>query len=64
MTAIRKTIHRYENKFNCCAERFAFRHPCLRFLTMFFCVPLLTLLAVAACTLPLAALLSLLLGGF
>lgn len=50
MTAILKSIHKFEDQFDRSAERFAFRHPCFAFLVMFIGMPIFILIAVAACT--------------
>lgn len=50
MTAIIKSIHKMENRFDKTAECFAFHHPCLAFLAMFIGMPIFILFAVAACT--------------
>ena len=50
MTALLKSIHKFEDKFDRRAERFAFRHPYLAFFAMFIGMPIFILAAVAACT--------------
>lgn len=50
MTAIMKSIRKYENKVDRKAERFVFLHPYLSLLTMFIGMPLLILMAVAVST--------------
>ena len=50
MTAILKSIHKFEDKFDRSAERFAFRNPYLAFLVMFIGMPIFILIAVATCT--------------
>lgn len=50
MTAIIKSIHKMENRFDKTAERFAFHHPYLAFLAMFIGMPLFVLIAVFVCT--------------
>lgn len=54
MAAIWKSIHDLEDKFDRCAERFALRHPCLVFLTMFIGMPLFILIVVAVSTMLIA----------
>lgn len=54
MTAIVKSIHKFEDDFDRKAERFAFHHPYLAFVTMFIGMPLFILMAVAASTTVLA----------
>ena len=58
MTALLKSIHKFEDKFDRRAEHFVFRHPYLAFLAMFIGMPLFILATVAAyitvITLPLA----------
>lgn len=50
MTAILKSIHAFEDKFDRRAEYFAFRHPYLAFLAMFIGMPVFILFAVSICT--------------
>lgn len=50
MTAIIKSIHKFEDDFDRKAERFAFHHPYIAFAMMFIGIPLFTLMAVAAST--------------
>ncbi len=50
MTALLKSIHKFEDKFDRRAERFAFRHPYLAFFAMFIGMPIFILAAVAVCT--------------
>ncbi len=50
MTAILKSFHRFEEKFDKQAERFAFHHPFLSFLIMFIGMPIFILLSVSLCT--------------
>ncbi len=58
MSALLKSIHKFEDKFDRHAERFAFRHPYLSFFAMFIGMPIFILTVVAAfttvITLPLA----------
>ena len=50
MTAIIKSIHKFEDDFDRKAERFAFHHLYIVFVMLFIGIPLLTLMAVAAST--------------
>lgn len=50
MTAIIKSIHKFEDDFDRKAERFAFHHQYIAFVMMFIGIPLFTLMAVAAST--------------
>lgn len=50
MTAILKSFHRFEYKFDKQAERFTFHHPFLSYFIMFIGMPIFILLSVAACT--------------
>lgn len=50
MTAIIKSIHKFEDDFDRKAERFAFHHPYIAFVMMFIGIPLFTLMEVAAST--------------
>ena len=54
MTAISKSIRKFEDKFDRGAERFVFRHPYLAFLAMFIGMPIFILALVAACTILIA----------
>ena len=54
MTAIVKSIHKFEHDFDRKAERFAFRHPYIAFAMMFIGMPLVILMTVAASTTVLA----------
>lgn len=64
MTAIIKSIHKFEDDFDRKAERFAFHHRYIAFVMMFIGIPLFILMAVAASTtvliLPIAWILGLL----
>ena len=64
MTAIIKSIHKFEDDFDRKAERFVFHHPYIAFVMMFIGIPLFVLMAVAASTtvliLPIAWILGLL----
>lgn len=54
MAVFRKSLlyfHRIEQRFDYCAERFAFYHPYAALLAMFIGIPVLILLAVTASTL-------------
>lgn len=54
MAVFRKSFsyfHRLEQRFDRCAERFAFHHPCAALFAMFIGIPVLILLAVTASTL-------------
>ena len=62
MTAILKSIHRFEDKFDHSTEHFVFHHPHLTFLAMLIGMPLFLLIAVAICTTVVALPLSLILG--
>ena len=50
MTAVLKSIHRFEDKFDRSAEHFTFLYPYLAFPAMFIGMPIFILIAVAACT--------------
>lgn len=50
MKAILKSIHRFEDKFDRIAGRFASCHPYLASLVMFIGMPIFILLVVSACT--------------
>lgn len=50
MTAIIKSIHKFEDDFDRKAEQFAFHHPYIAFVMMFIGIPLFTLMEVAAST--------------
>lgn len=50
MTALLKSIRKFEDKFDRRAERFAYRHPYLAFFAMFIGMPIFILAAVAFCT--------------
>lgn len=50
MTAILKSIHSFEDKFDQYTERFMFHHPYLAFLAIFLGMPFIILIAVAVCT--------------
>lgn len=50
MTAIIKSIHKFEDDFDRKAERFAFHHQYIAFVMMFIGIPLFTLMAVSAST--------------
>ena len=50
MTDILNSMHKFENRFNERAQRFAFRHPYIAFLIMFIGMPLLILSAVTVGT--------------
>ena len=50
MRAILKSIHKFEDKFDRKAGRFALRHPYLAFLAMFIGIPIFILIAVAVST--------------
>ncbi len=50
MASLIQNIHRWEKRFDRQAEAFAFRHPCLAFLAVFFGAPVLVLSAVPALT--------------
>ena len=50
MTAISKSIRKFEDKFDRGAERFVFHHARLAFLAMFIGMPIFILIAVSACT--------------
>ena len=54
MKEILRSIHKLEDRFDRRAERFAFFHPCLAYLTMFIGVPVFIFMAVAASTMLLA----------
>lgn len=62
MTAIIKSIRKFENRFDRTAERFAFHHPIAAFIVMFVCMPTFILLAVSVLTMVTALPLALIFG--
>lgn len=58
MTNLLKSIHQISHQMDVQTERLAFRHPVYALLLMVIGLPILTLLAVAVCTLTVAFLIA------
>lgn len=50
MPAILKTIHELDKRIEARADRFAFKHPCISFFTLFIGVPICVLAVMFFCT--------------